>query len=142
MTFFESIKTVFRKYAEFGGRASRPEFWWFALFCALVSAALNAVSLTMSPIPGRMFEVGATASSVYGYVSLSGVWGVAVLLPTLAVSVRRLRDAGRNWTELFWLLLPIVGAIILIVHLCDPSKPAQPVVTVMAGSPGGTTTSA
>jgi uncharacterized membrane protein YhaH (DUF805 family) len=142
MTFFESIKTVFRKYAEFDGRASRPEFWWFALFSALVSAALNAVSLTMSPISGRMFEVGATASSVYGYVSLSGVWSIAVLLPTLAVSVRRMRDAERNWTELFWLLLPIVGAIILIVHLCDPSKTAEPVTAVTAGSPGGAATSA
>ncbi len=124
MTFFESIKTVFRKYAEFGGRASRSEFWWFALFSALVSAALNALSASMSgAMSGRMFEYGATASSVYGYASFAGVWSIAVLLPSLAVTVRRLRDAGRNWTELFWLLLPIVGAIILIVHLCDRGTP-------------------
>ena len=132
MTFFESIRTVFRKYAEFGGRASRPEFWWFALFSALVSAALNALSVPISGatwgpgmMSGRMFEAGATGSSVYGYISFASVWSIVVLLPSLAVTVRRLRDAGRNWTELFWLLLPIAGAIVLIVHLCDASKPVD-----------------
>jgi uncharacterized membrane protein YhaH (DUF805 family) len=79
-----------------------------------------------------MFETGATGSSLYGYVSFAGVWSIAVLLPSLAVTVRRLRDAGRNWTELFWLLLPIAGAIVLIVHLCDASKPAD----VAAGGSG------
>ena len=124
MTFFESIRTVFRKYAEFGGRATRPEFWWFALFSSIVSAMLSA--LTPYSTNQHMFEVGATASSVTGFVSLSGAWSIAVLLPSLAVTVRRLRDAGRAWTEVFWALLPIVGTIILIVHLCDPSKPVEP----------------
>ena len=138
MTFFESIKTVFRKYAEFGGRAGRSEFWWFILFSALVSAALNALSLSLSgPMSGRMFEVGATASSAYGYVSFAGVWSVVALLPTLAVAVRRLRDAGREWTELFWLLLPIIGWIILIVHLCDRSTPVETGAAPTAAQPTG-----
>ncbi|MDP9027264.1 MAG: DUF805 domain-containing protein [Actinomycetota bacterium] len=141
MTFFESIKTVFRKYADFGGRASRPEFWWFALFSALVSAALNALSVPISGamygpsgvMSGRMFEAGATGGSVYGYLSFASVWSIAVLLPTLAVTVRRLRDAGRNWSELFWLLLPIAGVIVLIVHLCDASRPADGAVASPTG---------
>jgi uncharacterized membrane protein YhaH (DUF805 family) len=133
MTFFESITTVFRKYAEFGGRAGRSVFWWFILFSALVSAALNSLSLSLSgPMSGRMFEFGVTASSAYGYVSFASVWSVVALLPTLAVAVRRLRDAGREWTELFWLLLPIIGWIILIVHLCDRST------TVVADTTGAT----
>ena len=53
--------------------------------------------------------------------SLAGLWSIVVLLPTLAVSVRRLRDAGRSWAELFWILLPIAGLIILIVRFCEPS---------------------
>ena len=122
MTFFESIKTVFRKYAEFGGRASRPEFWWFALFSTIVSTALNALNVRTGG-PG-FYEDGLwTGSTIFVGSSLAGLWSLAVLLPSLAVTVRRLRDAGRRWTELFWLLLPIVGAIILIVHLCDPSTP-------------------
>ncbi len=122
MTFFESIKTVFRKYADFEGRATRPEFWWWTLFTTLVSSALNALSVPMAgAMYGRMFEVGLTPTSAYGYISFASVWGIAVLLPSLAVAVRRLRDAGRRWTELFWVLLPIAGLIILIVHLCEPS---------------------
>jgi len=126
MTFFESIATVFRKYAEFSGRATRPEYWWFALFSFIVSSVLNA--LTPFSMNRNMLEVGATASSFTGYMSLAGAWSLAVLVPSLAVGVRRLRDAGREWTELFWLLLPIVGVIILIVHLCDPSKPGDTIV--------------
>ncbi len=74
-----------------------------------------------------MFEVTTTASSFTGYMSFVGAWGIAVLLPSLAVAVRRLRDAGREWTELLWILLPIAGLIVLIVRLAEPSVPAPQV---------------
>lgn len=111
MSFGDSIATVFRKYAEFSGRASRPEFWWFTLFSALVSTALGAFNILT---PDGTILIGS---------SLASVWGVAVLVPSLAVAVRRLRDGGHQWTELLWLLLPIAGLIVLIVRLCDPSRP-------------------
>ena len=118
MTFGDAITTVFRKYAEFTGRATRSEFWWFVLFSTLVSSALSALNLAT---PEGMISTGS---------SLAGVWSIAVLVPTLAVAVRRLRDAGRTWAELFWILLPIAGLIVLIVRFCEPSTPAagQPVV--------------
>lgn len=128
MTFFDAIKTVFRKYAEFSGRATRPEFWWFALFSALVSSALNSLNLYTTENP--MFSMSASASGVVFGSSLAGVWSIVVLLPSLAVTVRRLRDAGREWTEIFWILLPIAGAIVLIVRLCDPSTPADTLAPV------------
>jgi uncharacterized membrane protein YhaH (DUF805 family) len=111
MNMGQSIQTVFRKYAEFTGRASRPEFWWFILFSTLVSSVLNAMNVFT---PWGTIQTGS---------SLAGVWSIAVLVPTLAVAVRRLRDAGRSWAELFWLLLPIAGLIVLIVHLCDRPTP-------------------
>jgi Predicted membrane protein len=107
MTFGQSIQTVFRKYAEFNGRASRSEFWWFALFSTLVSLGLSSI------FPG-----------------LAGAWFFAVLLPSFAVSVRRLRDAGLAWQWLFFILLPFVGAIILIVLYAQPSKPEAVVTEV------------
>lgn len=128
MTFFESIKTVFRKYAEFTGRATRPEFWWFALFSALVSGALASLNVTTTTYTaGGMMGIGwadgdSFASTLYLGGSLAGLWGFVVLLPSLAVAVRRLRDAGHQWTEIFWILLPIAGAIILVVRLADPTK--------------------
>ncbi|HEY2644672.1 MAG TPA: DUF805 domain-containing protein [Galbitalea sp.] len=125
MTFAQSITSVFSKYAEFTGRASRPEFWWFILFTSLVSAALNSF----------------TAFTPYGTVNfgrgLAGVWSVGVLVPTLAVAVRRLRDAGRSWAELFWLLLPVAGLIVLIVHLCNDPVPEPPMVASGAGPAEG-----
>jgi uncharacterized membrane protein YhaH (DUF805 family) len=130
MTFFQSIQTVFRKYAEFGGRATRPEFWWFTLFSFLVSAALSALLPTPYPMVGPQFmgpqdmaQFAVVTTGAGAAINLAGFWSVAVLLPSLAVTVRRLRDAGRRWTELFWILLPIAGVIVLIVHLCDPSVP-------------------
>ena len=113
MTFFESIKTVFRKYAEFEGRASRPEFWWFTLFSALVVSALGTLNFTTMNGDG-VLAIGST---------LTSLWSIAVLLPTLAVTVRRLRDAGRDWKEIFWALLPLVGWILLLIRLADPTKP-------------------
>ena len=109
MTFAGAITTVFTKYAEFSGRARRPEFWWFVLFTTLVSSALGTLNLAT---PDGVISIGS---------SLAGLWSIAVLLPTLAVSVRRLRDAGRQWTELFWILLPRAGLIVLIVRFCEPS---------------------
>ena len=92
ITFGQAIGTVFRKYADFNGRASRPEFWWFVLFAVIVSLALGAI-----------------------WDGLSAAWGFAVLLPSLAVSVRRLRDAGFAWPMIFLGLIPVAGIIILIV---------------------------
>jgi uncharacterized membrane protein YhaH (DUF805 family) len=119
MTFFQSIKTVFSKYAEFTGRATRPEFWWFTLFSALVSAALSSLNVYSTNMNGMSFAV--TSSSVGFGASFASLWSIGVLLPSLAVGVRRLRDAGYRWTQLFWVLLPIVGAIILIIRLAEPS---------------------
>ncbi|MBW4033059.1 MAG: DUF805 domain-containing protein [Acidobacteria bacterium] len=117
MTFGAAITTVFTKYADFTGRATRPEFWWFVLFSALVSSALNALNFAT---PQGVISIGS---------SLAGLWSLGVLLPTLAVSVRRLRDAGRSWAELFWILLPLAGLIVLIVRLCEPSRPDLPGVS-------------
>ena len=114
MSFGEAIKTVFRKYAEFTGRARRAEFWWWALFNLLVAAALN------------FFNVIRIGDNAYLGSLLAGVWGVAVLLPNFAVAVRRLRDAGYGWGYLFLILVPVAGIFVLITLWVQPTKPAAP----------------
>jgi uncharacterized membrane protein YhaH (DUF805 family) len=123
MTFGEAIVKVARNYAQFEGRAGRPEFWWWALFAALVSSALGALNLAT---PTGTIAVGS---------SLASVWGVATLVPTLAVTVRRLRDTGRTWGNVFWILVPIAGIIVLIVLLAEPTKAAVTAAPVTAAPP-------
>ena len=117
MSFGEPIQAVFRKYAEFTGRATRAEFWWWALFNVLVVSALN------------LFNVIRIGENAYLGSLLAGVWGIAVLLPSLAVAVRRLRDAGYGWGNLFFILVPIAGIIVLIVYWAQPTKAAVPPTT-------------
>ena len=121
MTFGEAIRTVARKYAEFGGRAGRPELWWWLLFVTLVAAALNLFSVV---------SIGDTAN--LGAL-LSGLWGIAILLPTLAVGVRRLRDAGHGWAHLLWMLVPIGGLVVRAVLWAEaPPGPADDVAEATA----------
>jgi uncharacterized membrane protein YhaH (DUF805 family) len=99
MTFGESISVCFKKYVGFDGRAARSEFWWFALFTFLVSLAVGIVSQ-----------------------SLSSLFSLAVLLPSLAVGARRLHDTDRSaWFLLLW-LIPVIGWIILIVWAIQEGK--------------------
>lgn len=109
MTFPQSIRSGFRRYADFCGTATRSEFWWWILFITLVGAALAALPVpTFALVDGVPFEAP----------TLTPVWQIAVLVPTLAVTIRRLREAGSSWGNIFWILLPVAGAIVLIV-LCS-----------------------
>lgn len=108
MTFGQSIRAGFRRYAGFTGTASRSEFWWWILFTVLVATALAALPVPTFPLDGTSLSAP----------TLTPVWQLAVLLPTLAVTVRRLRDSAFGWGHIFWVLFPVVGAIVLAV-LCS-----------------------
>ena len=89
---------MWRNYANFGGRTNIPGYWWASLANFIVSTIL-------------------------GYIPYVGIlYTIAVLVPGLAISVRRLNDAGKHWAWLFINLLPLVGQIVFIVMLCLPSK--------------------
>lgn len=127
MNVLQSVQAVLRKYADFTTGAARPEFWWFVLFAGIAHLALNSLNIFTDH------------GTVYLGASLSGAFGFATVVPALAVTVRRLRDAGRSWAELFWLLLPIAGLIVLIVHLSEPSRPqtASPSAPAVEPEPVG-----
>lgn len=98
MDFKQSVTTCLKKYAEFGGRAGRPEFWWFALFTLIVGLVLGWVS----DILGMLVNLG-------------------LLLPSLAVGARRLHDIGKSgWFQLIW-LIPFIGWAFMIYLLVQPS---------------------
>ena len=98
MTFGQSIKTCFRKYAVFKGRACRSEFWWFTLFTFLVSIALDfLLGLFLIPLIFKgQFNAESINSVSTPFYIVSIVVGLALLLPTLGVLVRRLHDINKS----------------------------------------------
>jgi uncharacterized membrane protein YhaH (DUF805 family) len=99
MTFIESIETCFKKYAEFNGRATRSEFWWWVLFAVLITTAAQV----LGEIPGTI-------------VSL------AILLPYIAVTARRLHDIGKSgWWQLVG-IIPLIGWLIVIYWCAQNSN--------------------
>jgi uncharacterized membrane protein YhaH (DUF805 family) len=96
--------TGLKKYAVFRGRAGRPEYWYFTLIYFLASIVL----VVLDAIAGT-FAAGS------GVGLLSGIFSVALALPVLAVTVRRLHDTGRSGWWLLIVLVPLIGAIVLVV---------------------------
>jgi len=119
MSFTEAIKTCFRKYAGFRGRASRPEFWWFVLFSYVVFLILVIVpfaALTQGSPADQPFDEsdGDVAGVVFALVI--GLAALGLLVPYLAAGIRRLHDTGKSG---WWWLITLVpfGSIVLIVFL-------------------------
>ncbi|MBD5329024.1 MAG: DUF805 domain-containing protein [Bacteroides sp.] len=111
VSFLDAVKRAFNNYCCFTGRASRSEYWWFCLFNLIVSWVLGVFC-------GIIF--GQDNLSVTYYIS--GLWNLAVLLPSFGLLFRRLHDTGRSGWNWCWSFLPVVGWIILLVYLCQDSQ--------------------
>ncbi|WP_141502064.1 DUF805 domain-containing protein [Paenibacillus luteus] len=96
---------VIKNYVEFSGRARRTEYWMFILFNILASIVLSIIERIIGIEP-----------------ALSGLYSLFILLPSLAVGVRRLHDTGRSGLWLLLSFIPLIGAIILLVFFCQDSE--------------------
>jgi len=97
----EAYKKFLSNYANFNGRSSRSDYWYVVLANIIISLVL-----------GLLGKVG---------VALSSIYSVAILVPTLALIVRRLHDINRSgWSYLF-MLIPLVGWIIVLIFFCTDS---------------------
>lgn len=105
MTFGEAISDGFSKYATFSGRSSRSAYWWWILFYVLVIIGVSILD-------------AAAKTAVIGAL----VW-LGFFLPNLAVLVRRLHDTDRSGWWVLIGLIPLIGAIVLIVFACIDSGP-------------------
>ncbi len=110
MSMVEAVKSVFGQYATFTGRARRSEYWYFTLFNFLVSLVISVLWAVILRGEGSLNF-------------LSGIWTLATFVPSLAVSIRRLHDTGKSGWYCLISLIPLVGAIILIVFLATDSQP-------------------
>lgn len=96
------LKVVKENYANFEGRARRSEYWYFVLVNLLISIVLGVIDYVIGS------DIGI----------IRGIYSLAVLVPSIAVAVRRLHDIGKSGWFLFVVLIPIAGAIWLLVMLC------------------------
>jgi len=101
MTFTESIQTCFSKYANFNGRASRSEYWWFVLFVVIVGLVLSLINR-----------------------NIAGLFYLGIILPSIAAAARRLHDTNRSgWMQLIN-FVPLVGWLIVLYFLVqEPKEP-------------------
>jgi uncharacterized membrane protein YhaH (DUF805 family) len=97
---------VLQKYAQFSGRARRAEYWYFVLFNIIIAFVLGFFSALIEFL---------------GFVPF--LYNLAVLIPGLAVFVRRLHDTGRSGWWFFIGLIPIIGTIVLLIFACEDSQP-------------------
>lgn len=103
---------VLKKYAVFNGRAQRSEYWFFFLFNIIISIVLSVLDVMTG-----LFDPAS------GVGVLSSLYMLAVLIPGIAVSVRRLHDTGRSGWWLLIALVPLIGVIVLIVFMVIDSTP-------------------
>lgn len=113
LSFGQAVDTaVKKKYATFTGRARRSEYWFYVLFTFIV----YVVAMILDSILG--LSVG---DSPYGVIY--GLCCLALILPGLAVAIRRLHDIGRSGWWLLIGIIPLIGAIVLLVFVCMDSQP-------------------
>ncbi|MBD5220542.1 MAG: DUF805 domain-containing protein [Bacteroidales bacterium] len=107
VTFEQAVRSAIQQhYCDFNGRASRSEYWWYVLFTVILSVIIQAFGVISSDV------------SLY----LGAIVNLALLLPGLSLSVRRLHDINKSGWFILLGLIPIVGAIILIVWFCKESE--------------------
>ena len=109
MNFQQAVKGCFEKYADFEGRAPRSEYWWWVLFCALtgIAAAILDAAIFGVHHPAQAGPINALAN-------------LALFLPSLAVTIRRLHDVDRSG---WWFLIVFtgIGAFVLLYWYCKKS---------------------
>lgn len=120
-----AYKKFWQGYTDFHGKTGRKDYW----LAALINAIPTAVLVILNKLNPQN-----TALMV-----LEGLFVLAIFLPSLAIGVRRLNDAGDGWKNIFWVLLPVAGAIVLLIKFCKPTAAAknEPVRPAPAPAPAG-----
>ena len=117
MGFMDALTTVFRnKYATFSGRASRSEYWWSYLGYFVIATVLQIFAL----VGGIALIDAGELALLPGLIALGGI--VAMIIPTIAVSVRRMHDTGKSGWMLLILIIPCIGFILWIVWMVEDGQ--------------------
>ncbi|MFO1303569.1 MAG: DUF805 domain-containing protein [Burkholderiales bacterium] len=107
-----SYLATLKKYAVFDGRAQRKEYWLFVLFNLIIALVLNVID-----------RMTGTYSPDYGMGALGSIYALAVLLPGIGVTIRRLHDTDRSGWWILLVFIPILGGLVLLVFMILDGTP-------------------
>ena len=121
----EAVGRFFKKYATFSGRASRSEYWWWALvagiFGILLTIIMNVAGTSGATVSANGTTIPGPGYWVVFFIDLAVT--LALLIPNLALSVRRLHDTSRSGWMYLLILIPIVGPILILIFMAMAPKP-------------------
>ena len=121
-TLQQAVQRFFKKYAIFSGRASRSEYWWWALVSLIVGIVINIITST-----GTTTNASGTAvtgpGAIVGLI-LAVIWGLGTIVPSVALLARRLHDVNLSAWLILLVLVPFLGGLALLVMTILPSNPA------------------
>ena len=120
-----AYKNFFKGYVDFTGRSKRSEYWWIWLTNMILLVPFYSVYFKALANPRNETALMALGGIAIIYM----IFGIALFLPGLALTVRRLRDAGFHWALIFIIFIPMVGPLVLLVLLAMPTKQVE-VVTI------------
>jgi uncharacterized membrane protein YhaH (DUF805 family) len=115
MGFVEAVRSVYRNFFNFQGRARRSEYWWFFLFNILAGIVIGIVEVALGLGAGTMSSGPGEVSMNFAGGPLSIIWSLVNIIPGIAVGIRRLHDTDRSGWWTFIALIPLIGFILLIV---------------------------
>jgi len=111
------LGTIKKKYADFDGRATRSEFWYYTLFYAVIAIALATIDqYVLNPILGMPVNIAANGGL------LQIIFALALVIPSLAVGIRRLHDIGKSGWWTLVALVPLLGIIVLLYFYVQKSQ--------------------
>lgn len=121
----EAVKRFFKNYAVFSGRASRSEYWWSTLALGVIGGVLGLLALIAGAAGATTDAYGESQPGV-GFIPFAVlllIFSLAIILPTIAITVRRLHDINQSGLLYLINFVPYVGSIVLLVLAILPSKP-------------------
>ncbi|TYC50970.1 DUF805 domain-containing protein [Weissella muntiaci] len=121
---FEYYADFWKNYVNFTGTASRSQYWYAYLWNAIIIALLVAAMLGGALVTGSFSESSAPIPSIIAIVIL-GLFLIALIIPNLSITIRRLRDGGFHWAFIFLGLIPYVGifgSFVIFIFTLMPTK--------------------
>ena len=121
----EAYKKFWKGYVDFEGRSTRSDYWFVVLANFLLIMALYIAAIIFA-VAGRNQPGSLPNIIAYIFLILIILYAFATILPSLAIQVRRLRDAGYHWAYIFLHLGLGIGGIVLLILFCQPTKVEYP----------------